>query len=300
MQTGQEQTVVIRLNNTSQKSIDIKVELNSAKTNSNGVIEYGPNNILNDESLLHDFVEIVSGPERVTIPAESQKDLELLIKMPARPIAGLVAGGIQLQEISDEDEQAPADSMIVNKFAYLIGMLLANEHEEITEDLKLNAVFPDLKNSRNAFIVNFSNVQADFIENMTVMVGISHDSLGDIFYETKKSQLRMAPNSQIFFPVLLNGEAMIPGNYHSRIILSTISGGEWEWETEFTITENEARHFNDQDVSLILEQGISKKMLVVIIVSFLILGVALYVVIKETYKDLIRKKARKRKKGFID
>ena len=300
MATAQEQTVLIRLNNTSQKSIEIQVDLNAAKTNSNGVIEYGPNTIPNDESLQHDFSAIVTGPERITLPPESQEELQLLIKMPSRPVSGLIAGGIQLQEISDENEETTDNGMIVNKFAYLIGMILSQGEEELEENLELKDVFPELKNSRNAFLVNFSNTQGEFVENMTVMVGISHDTLGDVTYETKKSQLRMAPNSQIFFPVLLNGEAMVPGKYHSRILVTTDAGGTWEWEKEFTISESDARKFNEQDVSLIIDQGLSTRMLIVIFISLLIVSGVLYIVIKESYKDLKRQKARQRKISSID
>ncbi|MDN3675930.1 DUF916 domain-containing protein [Flavobacterium paronense] len=77
---GQKQMVQMKLKNTSEEQIVLGVALNSAKTNSNGVIEYGPNNIPNDSSLKYDFSTIVEAPKEVTLAPKSETMLDLNIK----------------------------------------------------------------------------------------------------------------------------------------------------------------------------------------------------------------------------
>ncbi|MEI5994480.1 DUF916 and DUF3324 domain-containing protein [Candidatus Enterococcus mansonii] len=296
MKPGQKQTVQMKMNNSSDEEIKISVKLNSAKTNSNGVIEYGPSQIKKDASLKYEFTDIVKAPEEVKIPAKGHILVDFNITMPESTFEGYISGGIQLQQIDGEVKKQTDTGMVVNKFAYLVGMLLSeSDTKEIQPDLKLNKVYPELQNFRNAIFVNFSNVQPVYTEKMTVDAQITKKGSSEVLYETKKSNMRMAPNSMIEFPISMNGEKMTPGDYQAKVLVTTVAGGKWAWDQSFKITNEEADKFNDQDLSLVQDRGINWVLILLIVGGILLVIIVVFVIIRLVSKKKQKKKQLKRK-----
>jgi hypothetical protein len=293
MTPSQEQTVTIRMSNSSDKEITIEVALNSAKTNTNGVIEYGPSKLEKDKSLKYDFADIVKGEKTVKIPAKQSVDYPLTINMPASQFDGVISGGIyMIQKGQTEDQKA----MIKNEYGYLVGMVLTETDIAVQPELKLNTVFAEQQNYRNAVFINYSNTQPAYVDEMTVDVQIMEKGSDEVLYDTKQNKMRMAPNSQINFPVLMNGEQMVAGDYRAHILVTTDKDKKWEWEQAFTITDEEADKFNKEDVSLLQESRVNWTMILILV------GVALGIVILiffvvHFFRQKKKKQARKKKKS---
>lgn len=302
MKPGQKQTVQIKMNNSSDKEIKVNVSLNSAKTNSNGVIEYGPSKIKNDASLKHDFTEIVKAPQEVTVPAKGSTMTDFAITIPEESFEGFISGGIQLQQADGGVAKETDQGMVVNKFAYLIGMLLSvSDVTGIEPDMKLNKVYPELQNYRNAIFVNFSNVKPVYTDDMTVSVQLMRKTSETVLYETKKTNMRMAPNSMIDFPVSMNGEKMQAGDYRAKILVTTAAGGRWQWDEPFTITDDEADKFNAEDLSLVQASGINWLLIAAIVGGVLIFTFLIFFFIRRNKKKKeaeakARRKAMKKNK----
>jgi hypothetical protein len=296
MAPGQKQTVTIKLKNLAAEEIEMSVKLNGAKTNANGVIEYGPSTIKKDKSLKYDFEEIVSAPDIVKIPAKGEQDLNLDITMPEATFDGSIAGGIQLQKVEKENKDQPKKTGVVNKYAYVIGMLLFETETKVQPNLKLNKVTADLNNFRNTFFVNFSNVEAAYLENMTTQVQIMKEDSSEVLYETKRSGMRMAPNSQIDFPVSMEGDRMVPGNYRAKILV-TADDKKWEWDETFKITDEEADKFNAQDASLEEVQTFNWPLIAGIVGGVVVIALIIFFSIRSVSKkrEAKRKASRKRK-----
>lgn len=300
MKPGQEQTVQVNLKNPGDEEITIDISLNGAKTNMNGVLEYGPTDLENDASLKYDFVDLVKGPESVTIPAKSEKNLDLKITMPDVSYDGVIVGGIQLQQQTDDEEQQTSGTGIINKYAYLIAMVLSENDKKVEPELELNKVYPELNNFRNTIFVNYSNVTATFVDDMATEVQIMKKDNDKVLYETKKTGMRMAPNTMIDFPVSMEGDRMEPGDY--RALITVISGErEWKWEQDFKITDEDADKFNNQDVDLTNEDGINWIFVAAIIGGVLAAAVIIFIIIriivkkKEAKKKQAKKSAAKKK-----
>lgn len=301
MVPAQKQTVIIELSNGSEEEIIISVSLNGAKTNGNGVIEYGPSAIENDKSLKYDFVELVTAPKQVVVPPRSVVPLNLEIDMPEASIDGYVSGGIQLKQVTKKAEEKAKTTGITNEYAFLIGMLLSENDTKVEPNLELNNVYAGLANYRNAVFINFSNVEPEYLENLTVDVQIMKKTSDAVLYDTKKAGMRMAPNSMIDFPVEMNGDRMEAGDYKAHI-LATSETGKWEWTKEFTITNEEADKFNDQDVSLTQERGIDWRLIAAIVAGGLVIVCVIFVTVrivqqKKRKKQLEKRKKRKKNKG---
>lgn len=292
----QKQTVQIKLINSTDKEMTVEVALNGAKTNSNGVIEYGPNSIDNDTSLKHDFTSVVSAPKEVVLAAKSEQMLNLEIRMPDTPFEGYISGGIQLQEKGQEGQKS---GMLVNKFAYLIGMLLSeSDPASIQPDLKLNKIYPDLNNYRNAIIVDFSNVQPVYVDDMITEVKIKKNKTNGVVYSSKNPNMRMAPNTAISYPISLNGEKMIPGDYEAEVTVSASNDQKWSWKESFTITREEADKLNKQDLVISQDSELNWVLIALIFVAtlLLLLIVLVSVLVIRRAKVTDEKHFKKRKK----
>ncbi|WP_321385981.1 DUF916 and DUF3324 domain-containing protein [uncultured Enterococcus sp.] len=291
---GQTQTVQVKMNNTSDKEIIVDVKLNSAKTNSNGVIEYGPNALEKDASLTFDFIEIVTGPEEVVIPPNSEQMVDLEVRVPETSFSGYISGGVQLQQ-KDDAAQEQKTGMVVNKFAYIIGFQLSESDEMPEEELALNKVYPELQNYRNAVFINFSNIQPIYVNGMTVEAQIMRKGSNEVLYDTKKTKIRMAPNTMIDFPVSMNGEKMVAGDYQAKIVVTTEAGGRWEWDQEFTISDEEADKFNNEDLTLVQSGGINWLLIGIIVGGLLIVIVVIFLIVRFFRKKNTKKKSSKSK-----
>lgn len=265
MEPGKKQTIQIKLSNPSSVEVTIEVGLNGAITNSKGVIEYGSDFYENDASLKFPFEDVVSGPEEVTLAPGEEKMLDINIAMPETSFEGYISGGIQLTRKGQETE---SESMVINKISYMIGLLLSEqsleEIESIPEELKFNKIYPENYNYRNAFIVNFSNVKPIYMDDISADVQIMKSGSEEVLYESKKTQMRMAPNTMLTFPISLNGEAMVAGEYRAKIAITSVKGGKWTWDETFTITDEEAEKFNEKDLALVQDPGLNWQLIAMI------------------------------------
>ena len=298
MEPSQKQTVQIELTNITKKEVDVGISLNGAKTNSNGVVEFGPSKLQKDASLKYDFKDIVKGPEKVTIPPEGVKRLDLEITMPAESYDGIITGGIEMQVIPTEEtkKQEAKSQQIVNRYAYVIGMVLRETDTAVQPDIKFNKFYANLANYRNAIFVNFSNIKPEFLENMKIDFQVTKKGSDEILYDTVKTEMRMAPNSMIDFPVEMNGERMEVGDYTGHIVVQS-NDKKWEWTDDFTITQKEADKFNAQDVTLVQDREIDWKLIVLIVGGVLIVAILIFVTIRIVKKNKKKKKSKNKKKN---
>lgn len=293
MTPGQQQEVSITFTNSSTEKIIVDVSLNSAKTNSNGVIEYGDNELVIDDSMKFNFEEIVKADKKLELEPGTTKDLVLSIKMPETSFDGVIAGGIKFMEAGQEDNPGNKGAMVVNEYAYIIGMILQETEKEVKPEFKYNSVSAGQSNFRNAILVNYSNIQSEYVEDMTVEVQITEKNKEMVLYEKKQTKMRMAPNSQIDFPVSMMGEQMKPGMYTAKILVTAKGDIRQEWTEDFEITQKQADTFNERDVGLLQEKGIDWKLIILIVVGIIIMIAIVFVIIV-----MIRKRNSKKQSSF--
>ncbi|MGX7245371.1 DUF916 and DUF3324 domain-containing protein [Enterococcus quebecensis] len=297
MTPGQKQKVEVLLKNPRDEEVTVETSLNGAKTNMNGVLEYGPVNLKKDDSLKYDFIDVVKAPEKIVLPPNSEKTLEIEITMPQTSYDGLIVGGIQLKKADDNKDKTQEGANVVNKYAYVIAMVLHEKDVKVEPEMNLNKVNAGQSNARNVIYVDVSNIKANFLDNLSMEAQIMSDKSDEVLYETKKSSMRMAPNSNMTFPVNMQGEKMVPGKYRAHI-LATSGDKKWEWTEAFEITSEEADKFNREDVGLVQEKGTNWLLIVGAAVGLFVVILTIFFIIR-----LIRqkreavKKAERRKKN---
>lgn len=299
MLPNQKQTVQIELTNSSPtQPVTVEVKRNAVKTNSNGVLEYGPNTIKKDKSAAIDFDTIVNVPKSVTLAGGESKTIDIEIQMPEKSFDGVVAGGIQLQQQENDEEkkQREAQSGVTNRYAFLVGVLLSESDAKVPSEITFNSIYPGLSNYRNAVFLNFSNTAMAFTGDVSVEFDIRQKGSQDILYDTKKTDMKIAPTSMIDFPLLLNGDEMRAGNYTGHAVV-TSGDQKWEWEQDFEITQEDADKYNKQDVSLVQEQGINWQFILLIVGGGVVLLVVISLIIYFVKKNKKNKKNKKRNKS---
>lgn len=300
MAPGQKQTIDFELSNPGTDKLIVGIKSNGAKTNQNGVIEYGDSTIKNDSSLKYDFQELVEIPELVELAPGETKKVEVKINMPSTPYDGVIAGGIQLMKEDQNDDKAnKGHSQVINHYAYVVAFLLQESEVEIHPELTFNQVYAGQNNYRNAIFVNFSNINAAYLNEMSIETQITKKGSDKILYERKQTSMRMAPNSFIEFPVSMNGEKMVDGEYTAKVCVSSAEQT-WEWTEDFTIAKEEADKFNERDVGLVQEKGLDWRLIVLLVSgSLFLIGLvfAAILFIRNDKKKKIQAKKRERIKA---
>ncbi|EOH92445.1 hypothetical protein UAW_03110 [Enterococcus haemoperoxidus ATCC BAA-382] len=297
MQPGQKQTVQVMLSNRADEEQTIEVGLNGAKTNSNGVLEFGPSAIKNDASLKYDFKDLVKGPKEMTLGPNETRPLNIEISMPETNYIGKIVGGIHLKSkpTKKEEEENKKATGVINEYAFVIGMVLSESDTVIKPELSLNKVYAGLANYRNSIFANFSNTSADFVNNMTVEMEVTKKGSEAVLYDIKRADMRMAPNSMIDFPLEMNGDQMEAGDYKAHIVVT--SGEEkWTFDKAFKITNEEADKYNAQDVTLIQERGIDWKLIALIVGGVFVTFLAIFFIVRSMNKKKNSKKRGKKKR----
>lgn len=300
MAPKQEQDVTVVLENYSDEEITIDLSLNGARTNGNGVLEHGPSAFKKDKSMQYDLPDLVTIPESIKVPAKGKADLVLAIKMPEVAYDGIVTGGIQMQKAGqgEEDNQAgdnKGGQTIVNKVAYLFGVTLSMTDKEVSPELALQKVYPELANYKNAIFLDVANTTAVTVENLVLDAVITKQGSEEVLYESKKANMAMAPNTLMSYPISLAGEEMIAGKYTANVKASN-GDKEWVWTEDFEITDEDADKFNQGDVNIVQERGLNWKMISAIVFAGLFVIVGIFLVIRFINKKKETSSLKKRKK----
>lgn len=296
MKPGQKQKVTVEVFNLSDKEITVESKLSGARTNGNGGLEYGPTKLKKDKSMKYDLPDLVKIPSSVKVPAKGKTDLVLDIKMPETKFDGIVTGGIQLMEkdksVETKDQKG---ATIENKIAFLFGVTLQMTEEKITPDFKLNSVKAGLQNYRNAIFIDISNPKSMIAKDMVLNAEITEEGKKEVLYQKKKTDVSMAPNSIMSFPVSLDGDKMKAGDYTANVVLRGYDK-EWKWTKNFSITKEEADRFNQQDPYLVQERGLDWKLVALIVGGVLLVVILVVVILKVTKKKKTSKKKKPKRK----
>lgn len=245
---GEKQTVQMRLSNTSDQPMKVAIATSSAKTNGNGVAIFSPSDIPNDPSLKHDLSKIMTGPSEVLLEPNRHTLVDFTIEVPEEAFEGVIAGGIQLKPLLKEDVSKKKEQVILNKFAFVVGVLLSeSDTTYIKPKLQLNDVSLKLKNANYALYANLSNTKSVFAEELTAKIKIRKKGEKKAIIEVEKKHLRMAPNSMMELPIFLEEQKVTAGEYTADVQVTAKAGESWKWARNFTFSKIEAEQINKQE-----------------------------------------------------
>jgi len=292
MDPGAEQTVEIDIRNMTDKPITVLLDIATATTDDGGTVFYRPQADREpDDSLLFAMEDIASVQSSVDLGPNETVRIPVILRMPEEEFDGTLAGGISFREEVDEEAAlAETDGMLVYNFITEIAILLRQNQNPVAPDLLLNHVGASQRNWRNMFIANFQNPERMFINEMEIYANITAVGETDILFEQHWDQMQVAPNSHFNFGIPLEGQPFVAGDYLLQVEVNA-NNGSWSFTREFTVTEEEARAFNETDVSL--QSTLSLWIFIAIGAGVLLVAFILYMV-------LFRKKSKKTQDKAVD
>ncbi|MFC4652247.1 DUF916 and DUF3324 domain-containing protein [Lactococcus nasutitermitis] len=294
MSPGASQTITVELSNSTNKTVIVEEGLASATTNINGVVEYSPNNIKPDATLKYNMKDYVTLPSEVSLPPKSVKKVNIKVTMPNKNFTGVMAGGLTFQEKTSDTTKSSSKKKglsIQNKYAYVVALLMQQNQNPVSPNLKMNTVAPGQVNYRNVINANLQNPEATYLNSFYAQADIKGITNTKLEYKANKEMMQMAPNSNFNYPVALgNGKKLQAGKY--RLTLTAYgqkdatngkysmidSQGKtqkfdykWQFTRDFTITAAKAKELNAKDVTIKPEKSYTAWIIAIIIIILLLL-----------------------------
>ncbi len=258
MKPDQEQILKVRAANSTDENLVIDVSVKSATTNSNGVIEYGESLTALDKSAPADLSEIIQlkdGGESVELPAKSEK----------------------VDETKDKQKENTNGLAIENRYAYTVAVLLRENETVVQPELSLEKVEPTQRNARSVISATLLNHEAAYLQSMKVTANVKNKKTNNVILEKEQEDMQMAPNSIFNFPIPYEENEMEAGTY---VLAMTVegSGKKWQFTKEFTISKEEAKTFNEKDVTV--KKTESKLIYLLIGLLLLLLMIFLFIILR--------------------
>lgn len=298
MSPGQQQELSIKMKNATKKDVTVELSVNSAATNSNGVVEYGGSEVEADETLKYNLKDYVKIPDSITLEPNSEKVLKLSVNMPNESFNGLIAGGISFKEKKEDSDSAKADESqglsIENEYSFIVALLMRQSEKNIAPDLVLDRVKAGQINSRNAILMNLQNPKPGYLNQLAVKAEITEKGSSEALYAYENSGMQMAPNSSFDLPVFLEGKRLKGGAYTLKLtaygelddkgeyVLGNSQDGaearylySWNFEKDFFIEREVARELNKTDVTIEKDNSWLYILLGVLILAILLLIILL-------------------------
>lgn len=285
------QILELKVANRTEKVVTIETDLKRATTNVNGIVEYGENENNTDESLKINIEDIVTVLDKEKVLEPNSEDvIRIEIKAINPEFPGVLASGLTFKEKPNEGEEEQQEEQglaIKNEYAYVVALLLQGNilQKDITSELLLNKVQADQLNYRNVIVANLQNPQPKYLNKIKIDGRVTKKGKTETLYSIKKENLQFAPNSNVDFPIPLEGDKLKAGVY--ELTLDVVSdSGKWHFKKEFTVTAEKAKTLNKQDVSI--EEDNTWLYLVIIVISIVLIILIIMLVV-------MRKKNSKRK-----
>ena len=258
MKPDQEQILKVRAANSTDENLVIDVSVKSATTNSNGVIEYGESLTALDKSAPADLSEIIQlkdGGESVELPAKSEK----------------------VDETKDKQKENTNGLAIENRYAYTVAVLLRENETVVQPELSLEKVEPTQRNARSVISATLLNHEAAYLQSMKVTANVKNKKTNNVILEKEQEDMQMALNSIFNFPIPYEENEMEAGTY---VLAMTVegSGKKWQFTKEFTISKEEAKTFNEKDVTV--KKTESKLIYLLIGLLLLLLIICLFIILR--------------------
>lgn len=258
MKPGQEQTVYVKLKNTTKKDVTVNIGANEAKTNMNGTTQYDENKIERDSTLEYSLADLVTVKKEVVVKPNTEEKVAVKIKMPKEDFKGVILGGLSFQqkesEVESESSGEDEGLSIKNRFSYNLAMMLSTNDDEVKPELVLNDVKADLYNARTVIKANIQNTQPMLMNQLEVKANVTKKGETEELFKKDTKEMQMAPNSNFDYTIPLEGKAIEAGEYTLNMEAESM-GEKWKWSKDFTVSDADAAKFAEKDVDVEVEES---------------------------------------------
>jgi hypothetical protein len=254
---GQQQNLTVIVHNESSEDIVVLVEAVTASTNRNGDVDYTSKTATMDETLQTSLEEIITIPQtHYTVPADSSLPVSVTLNVLEQPFNGIILGSIRVLKEVTEEERA-AGGMIVNQFAYVVAVRLAQSRNanNIEPDFALGEVTAELVNHRASIVAQIRNPMPRLTSAASVTATIYPKGSDQSIFSYDMPDVSFAPNSIFNLSFVDNaGYGIDAGEYTAKVSVE-YQGETWNFDKDFIITAQEAAVVNESAVNQQAQQS---------------------------------------------
>lgn len=224
--------IVITNKGTKDQTYDIQV--NKARTNRNGIIDYS-DQTKEAESSKYKLTEMIKLPKEVTVKAGSSQTVAGSLEFPTVSFDGILMAGIHVVAQQDKDKSAT----VSNTVAYSLPFVVRGDRDKRPKAvLSLQKIsIEKFSSTQSSLDVSLSNEAQTLLKASEFKAEIK-DKNGKII-TTTSSKIDLTPETQFVYPVKLP-EGIKAGNY--KLDLTIIHDKDhWTFKKSFTVTGKQAK-----------------------------------------------------------
>lgn len=243
LQPKQEDTFKLTITNGSQKPQQYKINVNTAMTNSNGIVDYTKESFEKDSSMNLMLNDIVTpSTSEVDVAGRQSQTIDFHIAMPDQPFDGILLGGITIRPITTTQNKGG----IQNVYMHTIAIRVGEKDTSVQNKLEGGSVRLGQINRHNIVSMSIRNPQPKLLSKLEGDFSINKKGGNkELIHEAKKN-LSIAPNTKFELPIFLK-DHFKPGKYTYTIKLKN-SEDNWTFSKDFTIKKKEADKYNARSV----------------------------------------------------
>ncbi|PKX61103.1 DUF3324 domain-containing protein [Latilactobacillus sakei] len=267
-----EKTLKIKVFNPTNKPIKVKVSAKDAQTADDGRIDYLSDDPVSKQLLPEPGSQYVHFKLQVVVPANTQKWVNVNVKMPDTAFKGKKAFAINLAAMG------PTGGIISNRYVYAVGVTLNGiklPRKEL-HHLQMPTMQTGFVDKKAALQFKVNNPDPIFLKKGQLSTKLTNQKLGFFNYKLDLKKMHIAPNSSFNANLLLGGKRLVPGRY---TMIADFKSDQYQREIKKTvqITKTDARYINDHNVAYQ-----KKRQLTIIVISVcVVLGVILIYYIRK-------------------
>lgn len=241
----------LKLSNSGDTAIKLKIKPTTALTTQNGTIDYSGMDLPHTSNAPALFEEILSPEQEIDLPAKSSKEVKFEGKIPEKIFKGVILGGFYVQEVVKEEDSSATEQngvKIKNRFSRIIGAVLRESEEKVSKEFSLGktkldtyggffSVIPTLENKAPAIVPSYR------------LEGKIENSKGESVMSFMKDKFSMAPNSAYKIPQQIKELDFEPGKYKlSMMVYSKDSKDSWKLTDDFEVKASEREKVLEQTI----------------------------------------------------
>ncbi|NVY95927.1 DUF916 and DUF3324 domain-containing protein [Lactobacillus sp. DCY120] len=278
----QKQVLYLTVKNNTKKKLTVLLQLGRAYTNENGTVQYnsstkGDLRTRFDYSYLQhgDLLRFVKVPKQVKLAPKAVAKVPVTIKMPAKSILGVVAGGIRLQlgdlQMGDSTPHVP---QVGNRYSYTIGLVLHGQTPPAPVRLGLGTIRLKKLTTGPAIMATIHNQNACFINNLAIKGTIkdsrTHKTIQRLNFSNQDNLgKQLAPNSLYRLPFSLGGKTLKSGRYRLALRL-TSKDQVWDLQESFKVDRQQRVNYHQSRSFPWWPQIIAGSLLLILVVGIII------------------------------
>ncbi|WP_242543350.1 DUF916 and DUF3324 domain-containing protein [Candidatus Enterococcus mangumiae] len=283
LESGQKQTIKFLIENTSNEESTYKISVNQAYTNDQGFIDYtqpADNQEIPEEFQISKIAKV---PESITLAGGKSQEVSIDLTMPEKEFDGQILSAIHVMK----EGQAEQEGQIVNNYGYVLGLKLTNNENEVQRKLELEDIEPAISFGKTSVVATLKNPTMDAIGHLKYNAEVKNaagETVKEVSYD---KDMQMAPLSTYRFAIDWDNERLEAGDYSLHLTVADAKDNEWEFDREFTISENEAKEVNKVAITEVNQQSIPTWVYVVVgvLLGIIILLLIYFLFIRNKKKE---------------